>query len=179
MSATTPAAAPAPFDSYRFLDFITRKVMKSWAERGLRSRPADVPWTPLGKPLSRARVALLSTAAVARTDDRPFDTEGERRNPWWGDPSHRRIPRGTTTADVRLHHLHIDRSFGERDLDVVLPLRRLDELVAAGLVGESAPTHYSMMGYILDESAILAETVPAIVEQLRAEAVDVLALVPA
>ena len=111
-----------------------------------------IPFTPLAKPLSECRVALVSTAGVARNDDRPFDQEGERRNPWWGDPSYRAIPLGTTEKDVRLYHLHIDPRFGESDLDVVLPMRRLTELSRAGLVGSPALTHYSVMGYILDET---------------------------
>jgi D-proline reductase (dithiol) PrdB len=178
MTDATPPRMTVPFDSYRFLDFISRKVMKAWAERGMRDKPAEIPWTLLRKPLSKSRVALLSTAAVALRDDKPFDTQGERRNPWWGDPSHRLIPRGTKTEQVRLYHLHIDRSFGERDLNVVFPLDRLEELAALGFVGESAPTHYSMMGYILREAELLAKTVPSIIAQLREEEVDVLALVP-
>jgi D-proline reductase (dithiol) PrdB len=179
VSVSTQAHPGVPFDSYRYLDFISRQVMKAWAERGLRARPGDVPWTPLRVPLAKARVALLSTAAVALKDDKPFDAEGERRNPWWGDPSHRIIPRGTRTEQVQLHHLHVDCSFGERDLNVVLPLDRLEELAAEGVVGEVAPSHYSMMGYILREAELMARTVPAIIASLRAEAVDVLALVPA
>lgn len=179
MSVPTQPGSSAPFDSYRYLDFISRQVMKAWAARGLQAKPADIPWTSLRVPLAKAKVALLSTAAAALKDDQPFDAEGERRNPWWGDPSHRIIPRGTRTEQVQLHHLHIDRSFGERDLNVVLPLDRLEELAAEGVVGEVAPSHYSMMGYILREAELLAATVPAIIARLRADAADVLALVPA
>lgn len=88
-------------------------------------------------------MALLSTAGIARNDARPFDQDGERRNPWWGDPSFRVIPLATREQDVRLHHLHIDPRFGEADLDVVLPLRRLSELAAEGLIGCPARLHYS------------------------------------
>ena len=80
----------------------------------------------------------------------PFDQERERRDPWWGDPSSRVIPLGTTERDVRLYHLHIDPRFGEADLDVVLPMRRLTELAQEGLTGQPAPRHYSIMGYILE-----------------------------
>ena len=90
--------------------------------------PGVIPFTPLARPLRECTVALVSTAGVARNDDRPFDQEGERRNPWWGDPSFRAIPLGTTEKDVRLYHMHIDPRFGESDLDVVLPMRRLAEL---------------------------------------------------
>jgi len=163
-------------DSYRFLDFATRQVIKAWAAREER---AVIPFTPLSKPLRDCTVALLTSAGVARHDDRPFDQEGERRNPWWGDPSFREIPLGTTEKDVRLYHLHIDPRFGEADLDVVLPMRRLSELAAERLVGQPAPTHYSMMGYILEPGELVEKTAPTIAECMRAERVDAAVLVPA
>ena len=163
-------------DSYRFLDFASRQVMKAWASR----QHADgIPFAPLTKPLSECTVALVSTAAVARNDDRPFDQEGERRDPWWGDPSHRVIPLGTTEKDIRIYHLHIDPRFGEADLDVVLPMRRLSELADEGFVGKAARRHYSIMGYILDPTVLVGETAPAIAAQMRLDGVDAAALVPA
>jgi len=162
-------------DSYRFLDFATRQVMKAWAAR---QESGPIPFTPLAKPLRECQVALVSTAGVARNDDRPFDREGERRNPWWGDPTFRAIPLGTTEKDVKLCHLHIDPRFGEEDLDVVLPMRRLTELASEGLVGRAASTHYSVMGYILEPKELIEKTAPAIAERMRAEGVDAAALVP-
>jgi D-proline reductase (dithiol) PrdB len=168
--------AAMPINSYRFLDFATRQVMKAWAGR---LEPGVIPFTAFAKRLRECTVALITTAGVARNDDRPFDQEGERRNPWWGDPSFRAIPFGTTEKDVRLYHLHIDTRFGEADLDVVLPMRRLAELAGEGVVGRPAPTHYSLMGYILDPRELLEQTVPAIAERMRAEHVDAVALAPA
>lgn len=163
-------------DSYRFLDFATRQVMKAWAGRQERG---VIPFTPLPKPLRECTVALVSTAGIARNDDQPFDQERERRDPWWGDPSVRVIPLGTTEHDVRLYHMHIDPRFGQADLDVVLPMRRLTELAHQGIVGQPAPRHYSLMGYILDPTVLVEETAPAIAVQIRADAVDAVALVPA
>jgi D-proline reductase (dithiol) PrdB len=163
-------------DSYRFLDFASRQVMKAWAAR---QETGVIPFTPLGKPLAECTVALVTTAGVARNDDKPFDQEGERRNPWWGDPSLRTIPLETTERDIKLYHLHIDPRFGEADLDVVLPMRRLSELAREGVVGRPAPTHYSMMGYILEPAELVEKTAPAIVERMRAEGVDAAALFPA
>ena len=163
-------------DSYRFLDFATRQIMKAWASRQAQG---VIPLTPLRTPLRECTVALISTAGIARNDDRPFDQEGERRDPWWGDPSFREIPLGTTERDVRIYHLHIDPRFGEADLDVVLPMRRLSELAHEGVVGRPAPRHYSIMGYILDPTVLVTETMPAIVERLRSDAVDAVVLVPA
>ena len=163
-------------DSYRFLDFASRQVMKAWAAR---QEPGVIPFTPLRKPLGECSIALVSTAGIARNDDRPFDQERERRDPWWGDPSFRVIPFGTTEHDVRIYHLHIDPRFGEADLDVVLPMRRLAELAGEGFVGQPAPRHYSTMGYILEPTELVTKTAPAIAERMRADGVDAVALVPA
>ena len=163
-------------DSYRFLDFATRQVMKAWAAR---QDPGVIPFTPLAKPLGDCTIALVSTAGIARNDDRPFDQDRERRDPWWGDPGWRVIPLGTTERDVRLYHMHIDPRFGEADLDVVLPMRRLSELARDGIVGRPAPSHYSIMGYILDPTVLVEETAPAMADRMRGDGVDAVALAPA
>jgi D-proline reductase (dithiol) PrdB len=165
-------------DPYRFLDFASRQIIRAWVDReGQRRR--DIPWAPMVKPLAQCTVALVTTAGVALRGDRPFDEAGEERNPWWGDPSWRTIPQGATEADVDLHHLHIDRRFGREDLDVVLPMRRLAELAAEGVVGRAADTHYSIMGYQLRTEVLEQETAPAIARQLKERGADAVALVPA
>jgi D-proline reductase (dithiol) PrdB len=163
-------------DSYRFLDFASRQVMKAWAAR---QEPGIIPFTPLAKPLRECTVALVSTAGIARNDDQPFDQEHERRDPWWGDPSFRVIPLGTTEQEVRIYHLHIDPRFGQADLDVVLPMRRLSELADDKVVGNPARKHYSLMGYILDPTVMVEKTAPAIADSLCADHVDAAVLVPA
>lgn len=162
-------------DSFRYLDFVNRQLVKHWTAR---EPSREIPWTPLARPLAECTVALLSTAAIARRDDAPFDQEGERRDPWWGDPTHRVLPSDVTEADVAFHHLHVDPTPAEQDLDVVLPLRRLREAAAAGRIGRVAPSHYSIMGYLLRPEELLRKTVPAIVERMRREEVDAALLVP-
>ncbi len=163
-------------DSYRFISGVSKSLIKSWIK--LES-PREVPWVPLSKPLSDCTVALISTGGIALKSDKPFDQEGERRNPWWGDPSYRIIPRGTNTADIRVYHMHIDPRPGEQDLNCLLPLDRLDELVEIGKVGRAAPSHYSFMGYILDPWELLEKSIPAMIEHLRGDAVDVAVFIPA
>jgi D-proline reductase (dithiol) PrdB len=165
-------------DSYRFLDFATRQIIKAWVSREMQLR-RSIPWTPMAKPLGDCTVALITTAGVARNDDLPFDQERERRNPWWGDPSYRAIPQGTSEDEVKLYHLHIDPRFGQQDLDVVLPMRRLAELAEEGVVGRPADTHYSIMGYQLRPEVLEGETAPAIARELKARRIDAAALVPA
>mmetsp|Transcript_11948 Transcript_11948/g.21726 ORF Transcript_11948/g.21726 Transcript_11948/m.21726 type:complete len:170 (+) Transcript_11948:87-596(+) len=165
-------------DSYRFLDFTTRAIMKAWAKRDARAKQT-IPWTPMARRLDESKVALVSTAGVARIDDIPFDQKGENQNPWWGDPTHRVIPRESTEKDVKLYHMHIDCETGEKDLDVFLPLRRLDDLVNDGIVGESAESHYSIMGYQLCTEVLENKTAPAMLSQLKSEKVDAVVLIPA
>ena len=163
-------------DSYRFLDGISKRLIRSWI--GLET-PREIPWTPLARPLSESTVALISTGGIALKTDRPFDQEGERKNPWWGDPSYRIIPKTARAEDIRVYHMHIDPRLAERDLNCLLPIERLEELAAVGKVGRAAESHYSFMGYILDPRELLGKSIPAIIEHLRAEAVDVVVLVPA
>lgn len=162
-------------DSYRYLDFVTRQIIKAWVGREI-SRP--IPWTPLRRPLEQCTIALVSSAGIALNGDKPFDQDGERKNPWWGDPTYRIIPHGTTAADVGLFHLHVDTRFGKEDLDVVLPTHRLEELARDGFVGRPAPSHYSIMGYILRPRDLEEVTAPAIAARMKAEGVDAAVLVP-
>jgi len=162
-------------DSFRFLDFFTRQMVKAW----IANEPSrEIPWTPLGKPLSDCTVALISSGGIALKTDAPFDQEGERQNPWWGDPSFRIIPRTATEEDVEIYHLHIDASFGREDLNCLLPLIRLDELAAAGEIGRSAPRHYSFMGYTIDPTVLLEVSTRDIIHCLKEDQVDLVLLVP-
>ena len=132
-------------DSYRYLSGMSKRMVKNWIKL---ENPRPIPWTPLPRPLSECTVALISTAGLALKTDAPFDQEGERRNPWWGDPSYRVLPRTATEADVESHHhLHIDPSFARRDLNCLFPILRLNELAEAGVIGRAASRHYSFMGY--------------------------------
>lgn len=65
-------------DSYRFIDGMTKRLIKSWIK--LES-PREIPWTPLSKPLSDCTVALISSRGITLKTEQPFDQEGERRNP--------------------------------------------------------------------------------------------------
>ncbi len=162
-------------DSFRFIGGITKRMCKSWIDL---EQPREIPWTPLSKKLSDCTIAVLSTAGIALVGDPPFDQDGERRNPWWGDPSYRVLPDTTTERDVRFYHLHIDPSYAQQDLNCVLPLQRLKELEAGGEIGRVAPRHYSIMGYLLRPEQMLRETVPAIIAHLREDQVDAVILVP-
>ena len=162
-------------DSYRFITGITRRMVKTWV--GLE-KPRAIPWTPLTKALSKCTVAMIVSAGMALKSDRPFDQEGERSNPWWGDPSYRVIPCNATERDVSFYHMHINPAYALQDLNSMLPLGRLLELENAKMIGRSAARHYSIMGYLLQPEQMLCESVPAIIEKLRQDQVDLVLMVP-
>lgn len=162
-------------DSYRFVRGATRLMVRQWAAR---AEPGPIPWTPLSKALPDCTVALVSSAAIALASDAPFDQEGERRDPWWGDPSYRVVPRTASTSDIRAWHLHVNPRNAEQDMNCLIPIERLNEMAALGEIGRAAERHYSIMGYILEPTELLEHTVPAIVRGLREDKVDLAALVP-
>ena len=95
---------------------------------------------PVASPsLSEARIALISTAGLHRSDDRPF---------LHGANDFRIIPGDVDFADLHLSHVSVnfDRSGFQQDANVVFPLERLRELEQAGEIGSVAAWHYSFMG---------------------------------
>jgi hypothetical protein len=163
-------------DSYKFVSGITKRTIQTWAKM---ETPRDIPWTPLEKPLYECRVALISSGGIALKSDIPFDQQGERQNPWWGDPSHRVIPRGTQTEEIKLYHMHVDPCCVEADINSLLPIDRLAELEDSGEISEAAQSHYAFMGYNMQPKVLLEETTPKIINSLKDEAVDAVVLVPA
>jgi len=164
-------------DAWRFAgSFLSNMLSKA-----IPDSPAydGIPWASVPKPLSESKVALLTTAGISMRDDEPFDMEFERQNPMRGDSSFRKLRSDATASDIAANHLHIDTGYIERDLNVALPLARLDELVAEGVVGSSAATHYSIMGFQgNDTSQLVEESAPKIADALRNEEVDLFLLAP-
>ena len=71
-----------------------------------------------------------------------------------------------------------DHSGIERDRNLALPLDRLRELADAGLVGEAAPRHFSIMGSLIAPARLISESGPEIARKLKEDAVDAVLLAP-
>jgi hypothetical protein len=138
-----------------------------------------IPWTPLPRPLSEATVALVTSAGVSCKSDPPFDMQREMREPTWGDPTWRSIPRESTAADIDVNHLHINTDFIRQDLDVMLPLKRMAEFEAEGIIGRLAPTAYSFYGFQWQNQRFIDEGIRPMVPEMKAEAVEAVLLTPA
>lgn len=177
MAEATQDRESREVDPWKF----TGSFLKNILLGRIPAQPAyeEIPWAPVTRPLNESKVALLSTAGISMKGDEPFDMEGERRRPTWGDPSWRKIRSDATSADVEVNHLHIDTSFTKQDLNVALPLDRLRELVEEGRVGAMAETHYSTMGYQGADTRVLEnESGPAIAQAMKDEDVHLALLAP-
>ena len=144
------------------------------AERYPYRATRGVPLTRLTKPLRGCRVALLTTAGLHLDDQPSFDMKN-----LLGDWSFREFPRSTPRARFCLSDVQYDRRGVARDLNVVFPLDRLEELAAEGLIGEVAPRHFGFMGYILKTDALVRSTARAVAARLREDASDAVVLTPA
>ena len=144
--------------------------------RVYRWRAIDpIPWSPPKKPLSKANVALVSTAGFVAPGQPPFDETVKG-----GDYSFREI-----NADADVHTLidtHRSESFdhtGVRsDPNLAFPLDRLRELQQGGLIGRLNRRHWSFMGSITAPARLVKQSAPAAAEQAVEDGVDVVLLVP-
>ncbi len=164
-------------DSYRFLPRSFRPLYEG--RGGFPGEEAPV-WAPFGKRLAEARVALLTSAGLFdRSSQEPFDLDGERADPQWGDPSWRAISATADPSNLGVSHLHINPDDLVADPEIALPRHALASLVADRVVGHTAPNHISVMGYQDRSLGVWRdETSPRIVEQLRRDEVDAVVLAP-
>jgi D-proline reductase (dithiol) PrdB len=164
-------------DSYRFLP---RSFLPLYDNAVPLDDEREPVWAPFERRLADASIALLTSAGLSiEGEQEPFDLDGERRQPAWGDPSHRVLPHALGGRRLVMSHLHVNNADILADHNVALPVDVLDTLVAEGRVGAAAPNHVSVMGY---QEAGLHEwrqrTAPAIVELLRDQQTHGVVLAP-
>jgi len=148
-----------------------RLFMQAYPYRHVDWRPGAV----LSKPLSEARIAVVTTAGFYRPDQAPFDASRKA-----GDCSYREIPADTCLDELRIGHTSdaFDHSGIERDKNLALPLDRLRELAAGGFVGSLAPRHFSFMGAIVAPGRLIGVSAPEAAAKLREDGVDGVLLTP-
>lgn len=126
------------------------------------------PWVS-GPPLSRRRVAIISTAGLHRRGDRPYEGSS-------GD--YRIIPKECSAKDLVMTHVstNFDRTGFQMDWNVVFPMERLRELAAGRSIGSLADYHYSFMG--ASDPGEMKESARQLAPLLKGDSVDAALLVP-
>ncbi|MBK8833386.1 MAG: hypothetical protein IPO29_00535 [Anaerolineae bacterium] len=117
---------------------------------------------------------ISSAGAYLPASQEPFDAP----NPY-GDYTIRLIPVCTPISAIAYAHDHYDHAAVDADPDVLVPVRRLDEMVSAGEIGALADDFISFGGYQPDLGQVIDVTIPAIVREVKVLGADAALLVPA
>jgi hypothetical protein len=136
---------------------------------------AEAPFTPLRTPLSRARVALITTAAPLQPGagdqgpGAPYNAAAKFYRVY-------SIP-ADSVPDLRISHVGYDRKHtSAEDINAYFPLARLKDAVAAGRIGALAPRVH---GAPTNRSHRATETDAAeLLRRCREDGADAAVLVP-
>jgi len=171
------AGADKTVDGFRFMPPSLAGWIKNDIPEGEFKGP--IPWVPLRGPISELTFSLMTSAGISLKSDTPFDMERERREPFWGDPTYREIPRNSSEKDIDVNHLHVNTTFIKEDMNVVFPLQWFRRFEEEGIIGRLAPTCYSFYGYQPDPGKLIEKTMPVVAARMREEGVEAVFLTPA
>ena len=157
-------------DLVRFLEDWEDRILARLAEGGTFPDTSEVPWTPLSKPLSQMRIALMTSGGLYLDGQEPFVLSN--------DPTYREIPRESMQRDIRVAHSGYDVNGPLHDMNCLLPLRRFEELEKEGIIGSLAETNFSFNGSIPDVTNLQAWP-REVAGKMRQEGVDAVVLTPA
>jgi hypothetical protein len=166
-----------------------------WQVRGYTPKPnavrryvyEDRPFAALGKPLSEARLGLVTSSGhfAAGDDPQPFGVvamsqqEAEQRISEFlrASPDLSIIDRDLPAEELRVRHGGYDIRSVTKDHNVALPRDRLLDAAAAGRIGEVSDRLYSFTGATA-QGRLRKQAAPEWVAQLQRDAVDAVLLVP-
>jgi len=123
-------------------------------------------WTA-PSPSEQRRVSVVTTAAISKRGDKPFS---------WLARDHRVFHK--TDRDLVMTHVaaEFDRSAWQQDLNVIVPLDRLEEMAQAGEIGSVADEHYSFMGAA--DPVTMEKSAREAAKRMKHEGVDTVFLIP-
>jgi D-proline reductase (dithiol) PrdB len=137
---------------------------------------ADVPFAPLNKPLARARIALITTAAPYQPDKgdqgpgAPYNSAAKFYKIYSGDSAQ--------DHDLRISHIAIDRMHTKAtDIGGYFPLAALRNAASAGHIGGVAKRFHGLPTN-RSHRVTLDIDCPEIVARCHADGVDAALLVP-
>ena len=138
------------------------------------SKSDFVPLAKLKKLLAESRLTFVSTAGVQPKGTLPFDTVHPV-----GDYTFRPVPSDSKSSDLEIHQLKYPTAGAERDLNVIFPVERLQELEAENFIGELTANFFSFIGYNMDAERLEKTLAEDIADAVEAEKPDAALLAPA
>ena len=136
---------------------------------------AEVPFTPLRKPLAESRIGLVTTAAPYQSD------KGDQGPgaPYNGAAKFYRVYSGETARDhdLRISHIGYDRAHTTAtDSNTWFPLPLLREAAKSGRIGELAPRFHGAPTN-RSQRVTLGQDCPELLARLQEDKVDAAVLV--
>lgn len=138
------------------------------------TRTELVPLARLKQPLAGARLTFVSSAGVQPKGTLPFDVVHPV-----GDYSFRRVPSSAKPTDLEIHQLKYPTTGAHRDLNVIFPIERLQELAEEAIIGGLTPNFISFIGYNMDPERLERTLAEEIADAVVAEGADGALLCPA
>ena len=147
----------------------------------------DAPFTPLSKPLSEMRVGLLSSSGhhVAGQLNRPSgfaEYTQEEATKHIGEYGRARpllspVPVDLPQEELDVHQPGYDIRGAVRDRNTAMPIDRMKEMEAEGVIGALAPTAYSFIG-LTSQMRLTREMLPEWVAKVKDDGWEAAVLVP-
>jgi len=133
-----------------------------------------VPLAKLKKPLVESRLTFVSTSGVQPKNTLPFDTAHPV-----GDYTFRRVPSDSKPSDLEIHQLKYPTVGAEKDLNVIFPIERLQELAEKKTIGGLTKNFFSFIGYNMEAERLEKTLAEDIADAVEAEEPNVALLAPA
>ena len=135
----------------------------------------SVPLARLTKPISECRLTLVSSCGVHLKSDPPMDV----CHPL-GDFTFRRVPSNARPDGLVIHQLKYPHDDADKDINVIFPIERLQQLVKEGVIGGLTRNFFSFIGYNMDPDRFESTVAENIAHQVVAvERADAALLAPA
>ncbi|MEP6922393.1 MAG: glycine/sarcosine/betaine reductase selenoprotein B family protein [bacterium] len=138
------------------------------------TREDFIPLARLRNPLSQTRLTFVSSAGIQPKGTLPFDVVHPV-----GDFSFRRVPSTSKVSDLEIHQIKYPTTGALKDLNVIFPIERLQELSAEHVIGELTPNFFSFIGYQMDPARFERTLAEEIADAVVAEGADAALLCPA
>ena len=147
---------------------MTDAMIKKGASKAECPTPEN-PAFVIPKPLSEAKVAIVTSASLHHEDDDDFAPS---------DTGYRVLEKDRRDIVVGHWSPNFDASGVSADLNVVFPIDRLQELENQGVIGSVSDVHIAVAGNQFDLSGIRLDGGPAAAALLNKHEVDVGLLTP-
>lgn len=137
-------------------------------------RNENAPFIPLKRSLPMLNLALISSAGAYIDGTAPFVPSAED-----GDLTFREIPIEVEAADLKFAARGYDPAAIQQDLNAQVPIQRLLEYEANGVIGQLNPIWFSFCGYIPNAAKMAREMIPEFVSRVARYDVQAALIIPA